>query len=99
MPQSWNIIGWLVIGWLCLIVAALFFGVGKVLVEIQIAQWRYRRANAGKLRCQDSEPCYAMATRQTPNGFFCDAHWPDHSRKHILSGSVSYATRLDWSKD
>lgn len=95
---SWNIIGWilLIVGGTWML--GLAIRLAWIFIEHGLGQRKIRRANAGKLRCEDPEPCYAIATRQTPNGYFCDAHWPDHRSKGTRYRSVSFARPLDWTQ-
>lgn len=54
---------------------------------------RRKAAHAGKVKCEDPD-CDDIATRFTPNGYFCEWHWEPMSKKgkvtwnHVLYHSI-----------
>jgi hypothetical protein len=102
----WDIIGWAIVA---VVVLRLAWGVAYVTLG-EVRLWRARRlrrrADAGKVTCQHVvdiveddtvwpvRRCRNIATRRTPNGYFCDDHWREHSR----TGSISFAIPLDYTK-
>lgn len=100
--NPWTLVGWIVAIFLLIAFSPLLW---TLFVKLPAAIWgdlvadrRLRRAKAGKVLCE--HPCGAKATRQTPNGFYCESHFNDrgNAEKRITSGSVSYAFVLDWYK-
>lgn len=65
-------------------------------ISILLTRRRYLRAHAGKLRCERMD-CRAIATRQTPAGFFCGDHWqPRQTIRTEVGNTVTYAFDLDF---
>lgn len=114
--NPWTLVGWVVAIFLLIaltpavvkIVYTLFLELPAALVKDFLDARRLRRANAGKATCQHyvggavdgPEICSRTATRRTPNGFYCEAHFNNHrnGEKKISTGSISYAFVLDWYK-
>lgn len=93
MTDPWTILGWLLVG-LVLTPVALFVArfVAAVVQDARKAR-KHRRANAGKLRCEEPE-CKRIAVRRTPRGYYCEDHWPPKSRWH----SIGFAMLLDHAR-
>lgn len=43
------------------------------------------RAHSGKVLCEDGS-CNSVATRITPNGYFCNDHWGENVKKKLKGG-------------
>lgn len=75
---------------LVLVIAIL---ISSVLVSPKFKKWRkqklavrrHKLAEAGKIECEDKH-CSDIATRLTPNGFFCEWHWEPMSKRKFLDG-------------
>ena len=109
--NPWTLVGWIVAIFLLIAFSPLLWG---LFVKLPAAAWgdfvtdrRLRRAKAGKVTCEHSGynhttwvelPCPNKATRQTPNGFYCEKHFHQDGQKRTFSGSVSYALVLEWYK-
>lgn len=90
---QWTIID-LVIGFFIVLIG-LYFGFKSYLKQAQ-TNLRRSRAHAGKVRCEDEkEDCNSIATRVTPNGYFCDIHWLENSRRLTSSALVSWSHILN----
>lgn len=94
----WNIIGWALLGLFAIWAILSIVMLADTFIRLALDKRKHRRAHAGKVRCEDPDPCYAMAVRQTPNGYFCDAHWLDHVSKGPRYRSISYSHALEWTK-
>lgn len=96
--HPWDLLGWVLLGFLviplALVVLALVVSLTWSVVKIKHDQWRYKRAHAGKLKCQD-ENCRRIASRRTQNGFLCTDHAKNSLNARV---NVSYAFPLDWTR-
>lgn len=110
--NPWTLIGWIVAIFLLISLSPLILALLKIPVALAADlrdQRTLRRAHRGRLGCQHREAdrlggetsCYNVATRRTPNGFYCEDHFNDrrNAERRTFSGSVSYAFVLDWYKD
>lgn len=72
----------------------------KTLEWIRSPIRKHRRADAGKVRCQErSEKCKEKATFHTPAGYFCDWHSYDHEAVLLrLGGRVRFKNKLTHAK-
>ena len=96
MNDSWNIIGWAIIALIILLVLVVFLTYGRVVTAQWRADYKRKRAHAGKVACEDEKDgCLNTATRVTPNGYYCDVHWLENSRKASMTGSWSWAHKLN----
>lgn len=96
MGDSWNIIGWIVLVLAGLAVVAVAWIIFRAYIDQWRVNWRRRRADGGKLKCQ-SEACSKTSRYVTPNGYFCEDHEGENSKKKVLTGSVMYAHPLAYT--
>lgn len=95
--DPWKLVGWIVAIFLTIAFAptvlrlayGFLIALPVALVKDCWANWTRYRADKGWLGCQDHRSCHRVATRRTPNGYFCDEHALD--RRNRGSGIVSYA--------
>lgn len=112
MPDSWNIIGWLILIFVAALTGITLGKVAWIFFDGWRTARRFKRAQAGKVRCEEARSvqrgdgfgyetahCPNRATRQTPNGFFCEEHYHSHSQLRTLTGGVSFAIPLDYTKE
>lgn len=107
MDTPWAIIGWIVLACIILFSGIMFTSIAKVFVSQWLTDWRRKRAHAGKVPCEgyDTElvidglrkkiECEKIATRVTPNGYFCEDHWSENSRKIGMYAGISYGHLLN----
>lgn len=90
--NPWNFIGWILVIFFVIALAPLLWELVRLSGAL-LGDWRdarrLKRAHAGRILCGE---CSRTATRQTPNGFYCENHFWNHSRK----GGVSFAFPLAW---
>lgn len=110
----WAIIGWIILAVIVICLAAFSLGVVEGFAKQFYADWRRKRAHAGKVTCQGEDvekiygdernrirddkvthKCKKIATRVTPNGYFCDDHWEENSRRYGYYAGISYGHKLN----
>ncbi len=97
--DPWQIIGWGVLVLVGTFILLFVFNFGRSILKDLTVERRRRRANAGKLTCEDeTESCQNKATYRTPNGYFCDTHRMENIQKKSLYGSYSWSDLLDYKK-
>lgn len=87
--SPWNVLGWLLVSTIAAFALLFIVAVIVAFAKDYRAARRRRRAEEGKVRCEQ-EGCNAIAERRTPKGYFCDDHW----RANRGGGAVSFAFLL-----
>lgn len=97
--NPWNIIGWFLLIILVIIPVTAFLVRLAVAIVADLREARkMRRANAGKVRCEHTEPgpdqvrCTNIATRRCPRGLACEEHMHD---RRLQEMTISFAFPLD----